>query len=743
MQNLHGPQDILIVSPTALGGLRMTVLKRIVGPPGGVVVSLGIAWLAGVLGAAVSARAADAGQADAKRTDAGTAALTTYDASSFTTFSAITAEDLLRRIPGIQALLDPPDDDAARGFGSSGSPFLFNGRRLSGKTNDPLAALKRIQARQVVRIEVIRGSVPGLDVRIGDAGLLVNVVLDDTLSSGYGSWEASAAYFTGGPWRMGGRLAYAGEYGPLAYTLAAEVVPDRAVERTADRHLLPPSASPFGRVARTGREWETSHTGTLGLTYTFANGDVANLNGRYSEQPEWSGGRADTFRIAPDGAETFAGSTLLIEDEDGDMGWEIGGDYEHTSPGGDVLRALFVVTEEKWPSVADVYRTPPGGGEVHARRQIERPHAAEKIVRGTYTWALAPHRALEVGGEVALNTHTQVNAQFEDQAGALVPVPLFNSSAEVSETRFESVSRYTWQVSPVFYAEGALDTEFSRLKQRGDDVSAARRFFFVKPRLDLRYDMSRNLQLRGRVMRTVGQLDFGDFVSSIGSDDARIGVIQAGNPDLVPEKTWTFEATGEVRLPDGQGTLSLRGFYNDIADAVDTVLIAPGVAGTGNAGDARSYGVEAKAGVRLGWLGLPTASVDVTGLLQDSAMRDPFTRLHRPLRDFQTYRWTASFRHDTAWNGLSYGATVVGEDASYASDIDYVEWFRPKPEASAFIEMRALGLTFRMEAERLRSLYTRDRFVYAGNRAETALVRVESRRETTDAVLRFIVRGTF
>src|SRR5688572_7384823 len=93
-------------------------------------------------------------------------AIVTYDQAYFAQFNAITAEDLLRRIPGIQDLLDSQGQgpggpqQGGRGFGSSGAPILFNGRRLSGKTNDPLDALQRIQARQVVRIEVITGSVP-------------------------------------------------------------------------------------------------------------------------------------------------------------------------------------------------------------------------------------------------------------------------------------------------------------------------------------------------------------------------------------------------------------------------------------------------------------------------------------------------------------------------------------------------------------------------------------------------------
>ena len=97
-----------------------------------------------------------------------------YDREYFSQFNVISAEDLLRRIPGVQDLMNFREY-GERGFGSTGAQILINGQRLSGKSNDIQSALERIQARQVYRIEVIRGNVPGLDVRI--EGRVVNVVL--------------------------------------------------------------------------------------------------------------------------------------------------------------------------------------------------------------------------------------------------------------------------------------------------------------------------------------------------------------------------------------------------------------------------------------------------------------------------------------------------------------------------------------------------------------------------------------
>jgi hypothetical protein len=72
-------------------------------------------------------------------------------------YNVVTASDQLERIPGLQGLLAGAGGGGndQRGFGNSGDQILINGKRLSGKSNDIGSTLQRIQARQVVRIEVL------------------------------------------------------------------------------------------------------------------------------------------------------------------------------------------------------------------------------------------------------------------------------------------------------------------------------------------------------------------------------------------------------------------------------------------------------------------------------------------------------------------------------------------------------------------------------------------------------------
>ena len=677
-------------------------------------------------------------------------AIETYDRTFFAQFNAVSAEDLLKRIPGIQDLIAPaanPLPGAAqvqqRGFGSSGVPILFNGRRLSGKTNDARTALQRIQARQVVRVEVIRGSVPGLDIRVGNEGAVVNIVLEDELTSGAGSWEGSLTYYASGLFKPGGRLAYSGTSGALSYVAAVTGQPFFNRRYTRDSFTLPPSTQPFGRIRLIDQNGGTDYTATGSLGYAFKDGTIANLNGRYAHEEHLLRQPVDSFVIPAPGVERYTGSALQLRDTNGDIEWEIGGDAEHTFADGDSIRGLFIVTDDKRPSDARFFSMPLGLPERYDRQQLVKSKRTERIGRAFYRWVISPEHSIEAGGEVALNGIDQSIRRLDNIGGTFRDVPVFNPDSNVDETRIETFLNYGWQAGPRLYVEAALDTERSRLKQRGRDVNSSRTFSFLKPRLDVRYDPWPRTQIRARVLRNISQLDFANFVSSFSTDDVRLGVLLLGNPNLVPEKTWTAESTFERRLDKDRGVVSLRAFYNRISDHIDKFPITPAFAGTGNIGRARSYGAELKLGLRLDGLGFRRASFDATGLVQDSSARDAFTFDRRDIVSFPNYRWNVAFRQDLDWNNVAYGFNVNDQDKFIGSDIDFRHEFSFTPELDVFVETRLSGLTFRFEASRLTRVVHRDRFQFIGNRTQGNLLRKEFRFDTFPRTFKAIVRGTF
>ena len=89
----------------------------------------------------------------AQASDGRGAAAQTYAQDFFAPFNPVTAEDMIRRIPGFT--LDNGED--RRGFGGAAGNVLINGERPSSKT--PLAdQLARISARDVLRIDIYSGS---------------------------------------------------------------------------------------------------------------------------------------------------------------------------------------------------------------------------------------------------------------------------------------------------------------------------------------------------------------------------------------------------------------------------------------------------------------------------------------------------------------------------------------------------------------------------------------------------------
>ena len=86
----------------------------------------------------------------------------TYGPSFFAQYNLTNAEDMLRRIPGVSAILDATGVlNQARGLGASGDQILINGKRMASKSTDVAAALRRIRATNVERVELLRGTASG------------------------------------------------------------------------------------------------------------------------------------------------------------------------------------------------------------------------------------------------------------------------------------------------------------------------------------------------------------------------------------------------------------------------------------------------------------------------------------------------------------------------------------------------------------------------------------------------------
>ena len=676
-----------------------------------------------------------------------------YDEAYFLEFNALTVEDLLNRVPGIQDILRDAQSATAssatarRGFGSTGDQILIDGRRLSGKSNTIASALRRIQSGQVLRVEVIRGATANLDVRT--EGVVVNIVLKESLAADTGTWEGSISHYSDGQVQPGAQLSYSGETESFGYTLGLSAKPRNSFLDRFDL-LSRPGDTPFLREDEEQKTNATDLAATLNLRYTFDDGNHLNFNGRYADE-----GRTETieslqFALAP-GNELFTGTFFNLR-KVANTNWEIGADYEHRFTDGDTLKTLFLFNSSSEKDERSFSFIPPEAQENVFRFQSQAPDRTELIVRGSYKFILTPQHSLNFEAEGAINKLDQLVQLSTLNNGVLEDISLFNPDARVDERRTETFTKYTWQPTSALQMEAAVDTEYSRLRQRGSDVNRTRSFFFLRPRFDVRFDYTDLLQFRGRIERTVSQLNFANFVSGFSTDDNTTDVVKAGNPGLVPQKAWEYDLTLERRLANDQGVWALRLFYFDIEDHIHKIPVGDGtLAATGNIGSAREIGAELSTGFRLGWLGLPGGSIDAAYTLRGTSTTDAFTGQKRIIHGLIDRFWSMSFRNDTSWHNLSYGFATEGFGGNNISgplfffDVDFEDRIKRRFDINGFVEVRVLGsMTVRFDVTRaIRPNAIRGRQTFAGSRGSGTVLSEEFRKGTFSRELKLSLRGSF
>jgi outer membrane receptor protein involved in Fe transport len=287
-----------------------------------------------------------------------------------------------------------------------------------------------------------------------------------------------------------------------------------------------------------------------------------------------------------------------------------------------------------------------------------------------------------------------------------------NSNVLVQEQRVDAFVGHGWRFDQRWSFDWRLAGEYSRLDFSGDTNQVVT-FAFAKPSLELTRQLGRSNQLRLRIFRDVGQLDFTDFVSSVSLTDERV---EGGNPDLRPQTGWSAELSADLRF-GSDAALSATGFHHWVSDTADYLPVGPPdalVDAPGNIGDARIYGLRANARVPLA--GLRGATVTGEATWQKSEVTDPLTGAQRPISEFQDVAWNIGFRQDLP--ALAWGASYTGKSAASSYLLREIDTRRASPSLEAFIEI-PLGRRLRLRAVAISLLdqaETRDRLFFDPDR---------------------------
>lgn len=648
-----------------------------------------------------------------------------YEAAEFARFAPQTALDMLNQVPGFtirQATIE-------RGLGQATGNVLLNGQRISNKSDDIVAQLRRIPAGNVIRIEIRDGSTLGIP---GLSGQVANVVSRSTSLRGQWAYRPEfRARFTD-PLLTRFETSISGEHGPVQYTFGLE---NQANHSGAGGDTLIFNGA--GALIEERLDIWTAKTNQPRASARFVidgPGDaIGNLN--MAVRDFRSTFEEDGFRQSPN-----------LPDRDRDVrdlqdGWdyEIGGDYEFGwGPGKLKLIGLDRFSALDYDSAVTVDWTDgrPRQGDRISRASEE----GERILRGEYGWKRGP-ADLQVSAEAAFNSLDSVTRRFSLQpSGQEQEVPFANGAARVEESRYEVIGTYGRPLSDTLSFQLSGGGEYSELTQAGAG-GLSRSFWRPKGQLSAAWSPEPDTKVNLKLQRRVGQLNFFDFLASV---NLNTGTQFSGNPNLVPPQSWELEAE-VVKTHGSWGNSTLRLYGARIEDIVDIVPIGATGESIGNLDEAVRYGVEFRATTNLDPLGFRGMKLDSRFVLQRSQVEDPLTGQDREISSSLKRLASLNLRHDVPDTDWAWGAGLSHQKNAQTYRLtELSRQFEIPIFGSLFIEHKdVFGLTVRASAANVfegESYFFRQ--VHAGRRTDP-IAFVERRDRTIGPIFSFDIRGKF
>lgn len=664
---------------------------------------------------------------EASAQSGGATTRSTFEPGYFARFAPRSAYDMARNVPGFAIR----EGDDARGLGQADTNVLINGRRISGKANGPIEALRRIPLEDVVRLELVDGASLGIG---GLTGQVLNVV---TSASGRvsGQFRYNPEFRSfGTPARLlNGSVALAGSGAKSEWNVAlrnesyrrGNQGPEEVFDGTGALVALRDEKANFNsdRVSASGS-----------FTRHADSGAILNLTGQV--QGYLFREREISLQRPPGGSLTRTRSLNRTEDE---FNVEIGADYEFGfGPGR--LKLIGYHRYEDSPFATDVLTRFADGSADAGSLFVQDVDEGESILRSEYT-AKAGGGTLVAALEGARNYLTIVSALAErDAGGVLQPVDLAGSNARVDEDRVDAGLTWSRAVAANLQLQLSAGAEYSRLSQSGP-FGLTRSFWRPKGFAALDWKVTENLNLAGRIERVVGQLDFSDFIASVDLDQDRE---DASNANLRPEQSWVYDVEASWRM-GALGNLTVSAYLEDLTDVVDQIPLPDGGQAPGNLPSARFYGVEGQTTLLSDGVGWKGTRIDLTLGWNQSSVRDPLLGTAREVSGNELLTLEFRLRHDVPNSRWAFGTRGDWTKNARNVRLDEVSLNQPSfAQMFAFLENKNVaGMTVRARVGNL--LGQRDRFerTVFTNRAAGQIAFAERRDRRFGTVFSFDIEGSF
>ncbi|HZK99626.1 MAG TPA: TonB-dependent receptor [Caulobacteraceae bacterium] len=653
-------------------------------------------------------------------------AVTSYPAAFFAASSPTNALEMVQRLPGFTF-----DSGAAvRGFGGAAGNVLIDGVRPAAKDDTIDQVLFRIPATSVDRIEVIRGGAPDIDMQgktilanvIRKAGGGTKLLIAGAIDHAWDGRIGGAARF-----EVSTRIGATNIEGALSAGRGFDDGSGSGPRTLTDGDAV--IAKAFEKSAGTGENYKA----TLATETPVAGGKLR-LNASLSSNP-YDYTQDDAF-ISPPGHE-------FERDHQGQVTAETGLRYEHPI-GAKASVETYLLQQLGWSNFTADFTSDPVTAAITGNPTTEffslKKTSGESIARVTFKYQTGPKLGFQAGGEGDFNWLQDHTLLTEDGAPTAVPA----ANVRVTETRGEAFATATWQARKSLILEAGVRVEASRIGSTGDVVDQ-RGFVYPKPRVAVTWSPDDADQLRLRVEREVGQLNFDDFAASTAS--VGNGGVHAGNPNLDPQTDWVAEAAFDRRFwGSADATVTVRHYaLHNVIDRVPILDPAGDYDAPGNIGPGTKDEIAFS-------LTLPTDRLGIkNGLLTGQATRrwsrviDPLTGLPRPISALHALDGELHFAQGlTRWK-TTWGFDIFDQWRETRYLFDEIDTDKLKIFVGLFAEYKPkVDLSFRFELNDATGHgFEHSRDVYNGLRNAGDFAYTDRRDLHTGRELHFRVLKTF
>jgi Outer membrane protein beta-barrel family len=657
-----------------------------------------------------------------------------YTPADFAAARPNTAFDMINRLPGFTF----DGGDQVRGFAGAAGNVLIDGQRPTSKTDQLSDTLQRIPIGQVERIDLIRGGAPGIDMQ--GRTVIANVIrkradsFQQVVSLNDAIFTTTGHNIPGWSYQATRR---SGEH-QLDFTLSRGQSYDDSVGLGQRTRLDLPTGNLLVQNSETEADGLV-HSARLNYKGPLAGGTFS-ANGLIS---------TDEFK---DEEHFFsAGTNEHYVSRSANDRAEVGLNYKRAL--GDQFE-LETLVLSKWAQGAADSTGADGSSTSLFKIAAE---AGESIGRSILRYSPSQTLSFEGGGEVAYNYRQQQIALVVNGAAIALPA----SDVKIEELRGEAFAQSTWRASPLLSFEAGVRIEHSKITESGD-TSLERAFTYPKPSLAMTWSPSKEDQLRLRIERKVGQLNFQDFISSVNLSS---NVLSAGNAQLRPDQRWSYEAAFEKRFwGNAAVVMTLR--HEDISDVVDVFpflvnVDANGdgipddankdgqpdqklVSGPGNIGDGKNDAVELNFTLPLERFGLVGGEFKVTSSWQNGEVTDPLTHQKRTISGQRPNNINVSYRQDMPAQNLTWGVNWFAGWSEHRYLLQEVDILRLRNFFASFIEYKPNpGFTLRAELDNFDPYkFTLERDVFGGPRGASNLSTIEIERRKSQVIAQVRARWT-